>query len=173
MLELIWGILNIVILIYFIIICFQATKIIRENLGGMATLILVLGLLSFIGSKPNNENNTFQTFDLQNGNKINANHKFNGNTFSTDKLLEENVTTKIGLSILFKENNLEKELVAATIHRDGFISGTEWKANHINMTRLDRMNYEYQLSGTLDWKILGIKIYTEIKEFNGKIELKK
>lgn len=170
MLELIWGILNFSILIYFIIICFQAVKVIRENLGGIATLVLVLGLVSFI-SKPNEENNSSQTFDLQKD--AGFPNKYNGNTFSTDKLLEENLTTKISLSIQFGENNSEERLLKAEIYRDGFVSGTEWKATNVTISPLDRINYQYQATGIIDWKILGITLYSQSKEFNGKIKLEK
>ncbi len=64
MLELLWGILNIAILIYFIIICFKVIKIVRENLGGIATLVFVIGLMSFI-SKPNDQNNKIKTFEVK------------------------------------------------------------------------------------------------------------
>ena len=77
MLELIWGILNFAILIYFIIICFKAVKVIWENLGGIAALFLVLGLLSFkMNSK--NENDKTKTFDLQNVSHKMKSEKFKG-----------------------------------------------------------------------------------------------
>jgi hypothetical protein len=170
MLELIWGILNFSILIYFFFLCFQATKKIRDNFGRIAALVFVLGLVSFI-SKPNEENNLFQTFDLQKD--AGFSNKYNGNTFSTDKLLEENLTTKISLSIQFGENNSEKRLLKAEIYRDGFVSGTEWKATNVTISPLDRINYQYQTTGIIDWKILGITLYSQSKEFNGKIKLEK
>jgi len=170
MLELIWGILNFSILIYFFFLCFQATKKIRDNFGRIAALVFVLGLVSFI-NKPNEENNLFQTFDLQKD--AGFPNKYNGNTFSTDKLLEENLTTKISLSIQFGENNSEKKLLKAEIYRDGFVSGTEWKATNVTISPLDRINYQYQATGIIDWKILGITLYSQSKEFNGKIKLEK
>ncbi len=170
MLELIWGILNFTILIYFFFLCFQATKKIRDNFGGIAALVFVLGLVSFI-SKPNKENSSFQTFDLQK--EANFPNKHTGNIFSTDKLLEENLTTKISLSIQFGENNSEKKLLKAEIYRDGFVSGTEWKATNVTVSPLNQINHQYQASGILYWKILGVTLYSQAKEFNGIIELKK
>lgn len=55
MFELIWGILNGFLLIYFIVICFKSVKTVKEKLGIFATFIFVIGLLSFI-SKPNKKN---------------------------------------------------------------------------------------------------------------------
>lgn len=173
MLEVIWGILNIGILIYFILICCKATKIIRENIGGIAALVFVLGLLSFMG-KPHDENGSSQTFDLQKENKVNEPNSLNRFVNSKEIPIEENLTTKIAVTLLYTENKTEKKLVKAMVHRDGFICGTYWKASHINISKEDRdPNYEYHLSGTIDWKILGIKLYTQMKECKGIIKLNK
>ena len=55
MLELIWGIFNGILLIYLIVICFKSVKLIKEKIGFLASLIFVLGLLSFM-SKSNDKN---------------------------------------------------------------------------------------------------------------------
>ncbi|OOG73443.1 hypothetical protein [Flavobacterium sp. A45] len=172
MLELFWGILNTVILIYFIIICFKATKIIRDNLGILATLIFVFGLLSFIG-KTNEENTKNKTFNLQEETENIERPKFNGNTYLREKKLEDNLMTDIDISISFGENTIEKKLLNANVYRNGFVSGTDWKTTNINVFKLENNTYKYNVTGTVDWRILGIKFYTELKEFDGKIELKK
>ena len=172
MLELIWGILNIAILIYFIIICFKATKIIRENIGKMASVIFVLGLLSFIG-KSTEENTKTKSFNLQSINETIEKNNFNGNTYSREKQLDNNLISNINISILFGENKNEKKLLNANVNRTGFVSGTDWKTKNINVSKLKRNTYQYNITGTIDWRILGIKLYTELKEFEGTIELKK
>ena len=173
MVEVIWGILNIGILIYFILICCKATKIIRGNIGGIAALVFVLGLLSFMG-KPHEENGSSQIFDLEKENKGNEPKGLNRFVNSKEILIEENLTTKIAVTVLYTENKSEKELVKAMVNRDGFIFGTYWKANHIDISKANHNpNYEYRLLGTIDWKILGIKLYTQMKEFNGIIKLNK
>lgn len=172
MLELIWGILNIVILIYFIIICFQAVKVIRENLGGMAALILVLGLLSF-KVKSKDENDKIKTFDLQNVSQKTAPDKIEGNTYLKEKKLEENLLTDFHMLIKFGEDNNEIKLLTAYVNRTGIEMGTEWKPSTVFLNKVHTNLYEYHISGSIDWKISGIKFYTQAKEFNGKIELKK
>jgi len=169
MLEIIWGILNIGILVYFIIICFKAAKIIRENLGGWATLVFVLGLLSFMGKKE--EDNSFKSFNLQEEKKDTV-QNYVGNSYGKDVLLEDNLATKIRAHISYGEDSTGKKLLKATASRDGFISGTYWNPSHFLVSKLDNKdNYEYDVIGTLEWKILGIRLYTESKEFIGKIKL--
>ena len=169
MLEIIWGILNIGILVYFIIICFKAAKIIRENLGGLATLVFVLGLLSFMGKKE--EDNSFKSFNLQEEKKDTV-LNYVGNSYGKDVLLEDNLATQIRASIMYGKDSTGKKLLKATASRDGFVSGTYWEPSHFLVSKLDnRNNYEYLVIGTLEWKILGIRLYTESKKFNGKIKL--
>lgn len=172
MLELIWGILNFALLIYFIIICFKAVKVIRENLGGIATLVLVLGLLSFkVNSK--DENNRIKTFDLQNVSPKMESEKFEGNEHLNEKKLEQNLLTDFHMSIKYRENNNEIKLLTAYVNRTGIEMGTEWKPSTVFLNKVHNNLYEYHVSGSIDWRILGIRLYTQSKEFDGKIELKK
>lgn len=172
MLELIWGILNFAILIYFIIICFQAVKIIRANLGGITIVILILGLLSF-KMKLNDENHKAKTFDLQNASQETESDKFQGNTYFKDIRLEENLVTDFYILIKYGENKNEIQLLTAYINRNGIEMGTEWKPSTVLLNKVHNDLYEYHVSGSIDWKILGINFYTQLKEFDGKIKLER
>lgn len=48
MVYLIWGLLNLGLVIYFLVLCFKATKLVREKIGLFAAVFFVLGLLTFI-----------------------------------------------------------------------------------------------------------------------------
>jgi hypothetical protein len=173
MVEVIWGILNIGILIYFVIICLKSTKIIREKLGVFAVLIFVFGLLSFVG-KPNDENPKIKIFDLQDQIKEAKLNRFVGNTYSIEKKLEDNLMSQIELSIKFGENGNEKKLLTAYTNRSGFVSGTNWKTEMVNIQKSKTENKcYYNISGTLEWRLLGLKVYSEPKDFEGEMELKK
>lgn len=168
MLEILWGTLNIAVLVYFTIICFK----IHKNLGVLAALVFVFGLLSFI-SKPKEDNSKSKTFNSQNEiTKIELN-KFSKNTYSREKTLEDKLSTDIKILISFGENASEKKLLYANVYRNGFVSGTDWETTNIYLSKLGNDNYQYNVIGKVDWKVLGIKLYTQIKEFEGKIELKK
>ena len=86
MLELIWGILNIALLLYFFVICFKVIKLIRENLGLLATLIFAIGILSFV-SKPNKEKN-IKKFEILDKTKITGEEKINGHIFNENIIIE-------------------------------------------------------------------------------------
>ena len=171
MIELIWGILNGFLLIYFIIICFKSVKIIKEKIGILASFIFVIGLLSFI-SKPNEKNLADKNIDILN--QTNPKKAFNGNSFFQEVNLEDNLTSNIGLSILVGEKEAELVILNANCYRSGFISGTNWNVENIEVDKQKNKRYcSYLVRGIMEWKILGITVYSEHKTFIGNAILKK
>ena len=173
MIELIWGLINILALFYFIIIIFKATKIIRENMGGLTTLILIFGLFSFIG-KPNEENNKIKVFDLKNENKKIESIEIGVNNKLQIKKVEDNLCNNYQIFVNYGKNGKEKneiKLLSATIHRTGLECGTKYKPTSVIINRIEKNIYEYEILGTIDWSLGGIKFYTEVKDIKGKIEI--
>lgn len=169
MLYIIWGILNITALIYFIIICFKSVKIIREKLGFPATLIFIIGLGSFMAGSEKRKIET-DTVNLRQPEMDKS--RFKGNTYGTEVPLENNLAAEIHLHITHGENAAGKTLLSATASRDGFVSGTNWRVQSISVDKIANSNaYSYYVFGSLDWRILGITVYTEAKHFEGKTAL--
>jgi len=168
MFELIWGLLNGILFIYFIIICFKSVKLVKENIGVLAALIFVIGLLSFI-SKPIEKNIIDKNIEILN--QTNPTKAFDGNSFFREITLEDNLTSNINLSIVVGENKTTKALsiLNANSNRTGFIFGTNWNAKNIDIDLQKDQNYcNYVVFGILEWKILGFTIYLEDKTFSGK-----
>jgi hypothetical protein len=173
MFELIWGILHGILIIYFIIIFFKSVKIIKEKNGVLATLVFVIGLLSFI-SKPDEKKITDKNIEILN--QTNPKKAFNGNSYLRFATLEDNLTSKIELKILCGEKESDNELIIlnADCNRTGFISGTNWNTLSIDVDKEKDENFcKYNVSGIMEWEILGITIYSEVKDFTGKALLKK
>ncbi len=173
MLELIWGILNVILIIYFIIICFKSVKMIKEKIGVLASLVFVIGLLSFI-SKPDEKKITEKNIEILN--QTNPKKSFNGNSYLRFATLEDNLTSKIELKILCGEKESDNELIILNVdcNRSGFTSGTNWNTLSIDVDKEKGENFcKYNISGVLEWKILGITIFSQIKDFEGNALLKK
>lgn len=165
MIQLIWVVLNLVILIYFIIICFKSTRIIREKLGLLAAFVFVLGLLSLMDT-PNNEQESPKIFDLQNQTEADL---FKGNTRLIESKLEENLATEIQLTIKVEENKNGRKPLTASTNRSGLVMGTSWKTQMITVNRSETENkYFYDVSGILEWKLMGLKMYSQRKDFKGE-----
>lgn len=171
MFELIWGIFNGILLLYFIVICFKSVKLVKEEVGFLASLIFVLGLLSFM-SNSNDKNLADKNIDFLN--QTNPKKTFNGNSFSHEVLLEDNLTSKIGLSLIVGEKGTELIILKANCYRTGLISGTNWNVEQVDVDKQKDKNYcSYLVRGKMDWKILGITIFSEYKTFRGNALLRK
>ena len=89
-------------------------------------------------------------------------------------ILEDNLSSKIRLSILLGKKNDDQIIIKANCSRDGFISGTNWIVKNVYVEKqLDKNYCNYTVSGIMEWKILGINLYDELKNFEGKSILKR
>lgn len=171
MIYLIWGLINIGLFIFFIFTCFRAIKFIREKSGFFASLIFVFGLFSFIGnSNKANDNkepnsNRSKHWDFKPQDSIIQN--------TTDNIyiiIEETLLSKYNLSIQYGQEKTSKlnAPILAYSSTEGFISGTNWLPVSVivNQTE-DNKKFEYQVSGILEWKLLGATVYSQPKTYTG------
>lgn len=175
MFELIWGIFNAVVFIYFFVVCIKSVKIVREGLGGLAGLVLVIGLLSFLPID-DSKNLAEKNIDFYNNETLNKSSKKNfvGNSYHQHISLEKNLSSNISIDIYFGEEKNDLVIISANCMKSGFVSGTKWNVHSIDIDKPKNKNYcNYYVSGSVDWKIMGLKLYTESKDFEGKAILKK
>ena len=171
MLYLIWGLLNISLFLYFLIICFKATGLIREKVGLLASIIFVVGLLSFIGQSNNkNDNkepnsNQIKTWKFISEDSINRN-----STSSLDIVLEKTLVSKYNFGLKYGKDERQLNVpISAYSWTTGFVSGTNWKPIAIVVNRTAENNkFEYFVDGVVEWKILGLTIYSQLKGYKGK-----
>ncbi|WJS96511.1 hypothetical protein NYQ10_08615 [Flavobacterium johnsoniae] len=160
MIQLIWGILNVFTFLVFITFCINKAVEIRQKIGLFVAILFSFFALSFI-TKPSKslEDKKFEFHKK----------KVNQNTFFSEITLEDDLATKIELNVVHDDENA----ISAIVTRSGFLSGTEWKTQNIFLDKLEKKNiYQYSVTGTRKWKILGIEIYSEFKQFRGVKEFK-
>lgn len=154
MLYLIWGLFNIGLLLFFIVTCFRATKLIREKFGLFASVVFVFGLLSFVGHS-NNDNqepgtNQIRTWKFVSEDSLNKNA-----TFLVDIDLEKTLVSKYQLGIQCGKDKQGQTNIpmSANSRTNGFISGTNWKPSSIIVNRTDDNNkFEYFVDGIVEKK---------------------
>lgn len=172
MMYLIWGLLNIGILIYFLTICFKVTKLVREKMGLFVTVFFVLMLLSFIG---NANKDRYSKIANLNQNKTWNNTSEDSLTFYMSYLprieMENNLVTSYYLDVLYgKDKNDYIVPKSADASKNGLNSGTKWTTLTIEIKETNVKNkYSYSVFGVVDWNLLGTIIYTQNKRFNGTI----
>jgi hypothetical protein len=170
MTYLLWGILNIGLLLFFIVICFRATKLIREKIGLFASVIFVLGLLSFISGSGNDDNrqpnsSQIKTWEFNKEKNLNTNETHLLNISLEKSLASENV-----LVIKYGQERQQKSKIPISAYSDmtGLRSGTTWNPSIIVVNKTtDNNKFEYFVSGVVKWKLLGATIYSQPKDYMG------
>ena len=174
MLYLFWALLNVALSIFFIAICFRATKLVREKFGLFTSLVFVLGLLSFMGNSNNNNRQTnsgqLKIWSLPSNDSSNKNA-----TFSSFIVLEKTWISQYEVMVGFHKDEKEQLFtpVDAYFSTSGLISGTTWKPLRIEVNKTKNDNeFEYFVTVTVEWKLLGFSIYSQQKDYSGIIKPK-
>ncbi|CAM3614005.1 hypothetical protein [Flavobacterium chungbukense] len=164
MIQLIWGILNIVTFFALIAFCWKKAVEIRQKMGIFVAVLFSFFALSFI-TKPGNSSE-YKKFEFENKK---VSQKINRNTHFSEITLEDDLATKMELSVLYDDENA----ISAVVTRSGFVSGTEWQTHNIFVNKLEKKDsYQYSVTGNRKWKILGIELYSEFKQYRGMKEFK-
>jgi len=158
MIYLIWSVLNLIVLVCFLFICFSVLKPIKENLGLLAVVIFVVGCLSFIKGSVMND---------QQG--ISVDPEIKGQIVEGENVQKE-MFFSIELLYVHAKDTLSNEMHGTTV-KTGLVIGHEWKPAVSRLSLKDH-KIKYFCSGIHDWKLLGLTLYSEPKEFEGVIEMK-
>lgn len=171
MAYLLWGLLNIGLFLFFIVICLKATKLIREKIGLFASIIFAFGLLSFIGhSNSGNDNKEPNSNQIKTWKFISEDSLKNNDSYFLDIDLEKTLVSNYYLGIKYvKDKSRQINIpISAYSSTTGFISGTNWKPVSIIANRTnDNNKFEYFVNGVVEWKLLGATIYSQLKEYKG------
>lgn len=174
MIYLLWSLLNIGLFLFFLVICFNATKLIREKFGLFASLVFVFGLLSFIGKSSHDDNkqansNQIKTWELTPESSINQNR-----THLLTHSLGKTMVSETLLGIKFGQDSLGRKNVpiSAWSSRAGFNAGINWSPSVIVVERESDTKLAYSVIGIDKWDLLGVTIYSQPKEYKGIVVTK-
>ncbi|MBD2751549.1 hypothetical protein [Spirosoma validum] len=175
MLYVCWAVMNLGLFLFFISICFRATKLIREHLSLLASIIFVFGLLAFAGNSgkqsdvviPETNQARKWTF-VSRDSVLPATSKFT--LIAIDKTF---LSTTDLLVLCGREKTSGKMLpIEATSSKTGFSSGHRWRPQTIFVeTTATPGKLTYRVDGLLEWNLLGATMYTQFKTYSGFMEL--
>jgi len=127
MIYILWGLLNLVIISWFIKICFYVTKRIREKLGLLASVLFVFLLLSCMSHEDKKSVNLDKTkiFDFVSGDHL---KNIDCNSKSIQIILEDNLISRYMVNI---DYGLDKQLhtnipIKAFVLNNGLNLRTSW-----------------------------------------------
>lgn len=162
MFYLFWGLLNIALFIFFIRICFRATQLVKEKIGLLASVVFVFGLL-FIGCSNNSTADQYKTWTFTSNDNVNQN-----SDFSIPVILEKNLTSTYNLYINCAKDQHQNNIPeSAQSSVTGFIAGTNWKPLNVTVNRINNDKFQYSITGIVEWRLLGAKLYTQFKSYDG------
>lgn len=161
-----WALFNIGLFVYFIFICLQGLKLIRENIGLFAAIIFVLGILSFKNYNDNinpqpNQHKKWQFATKDNLNINETNH--------LNVVLENTVMSSYVLHIYYGKDRDQINIpTSAYSSTSGFIVGTIWKPEVVDVqVAANNTKFKYWVSGVVDWKLFGLTLFSQPKTYKG------
>lgn len=134
------------------------------GLSRIKIIILSIGLISIISQKSNHEKNFIDLRDTSHT---------PSEKFKVEELIEDNTISKIKLSIFYEIKDNAIIYTSAKTDKYGLTGGTELEIHSIALNTSDRSNhFNYRLSASKKWKILGIRIYSESIDYDGEFTIK-
>ena len=170
MVYILWAILNLALLFYFIYICFNAAKLVKNTLGLFAAMVFVLGILALncnSGKKSNDSNQMAKWY-------INKDTGFVSKS-SVDIRIDKNLMYTINIGILYGNTSNSKipVLLEAYPIVSGTFIGTDWYVQHISIYPTNNASrFKYLVTGITEWKLLNAVVSSQGKSYTGFFDLK-
>ncbi|MGA0556795.1 hypothetical protein ACO2Q8_09105 [Larkinella sp. VNQ87] len=126
MLYVLWAIVNIGLFIFFVKLCFQATRLLREKSGILASVVFVVGLASVVRYSGSNAELTAKSNrEARKSKMVAIGELVPGTLKQTYILLAENPVSTLSLGVLYgKDTSAYKTAIYdAFSSRTGFTSG--------------------------------------------------
>ncbi|SOD79237.1 hypothetical protein [Spirosoma fluviale] len=163
-----WGLLNLGLAITIFVISWRNFRIYSKRYGSLATGILLLLTASMCQSPGKKQ-------------PAGANPAAFQTTISSS-LIQENgprsyyiQLTDFGFSkltqsvILNQTSDSTTAQLSSFVNLTGFMSGIHWTSIYTSVTLDADRHLRYNSSGTLQWSLLGIPVYTQVKYFTGNV----
>lgn len=169
-LYLAWAIVTLGSFIYFIAICIHGVKLIRRKLGVSAAFFFVIGLLAFTSqSGKRNDDKKFASGKNYNDGFYRGQDIRSSPPGYIHLILQNNFISVYDLNITYGQDSTGVyRPTGAFSSTNGFIGGTHWNPASISVNNSGNThNFTYQVTGTVEWKLLSITVYHQPKIYEG------
>lgn len=173
MLYLLWSLLNIGAFLFFMFVCVRATRLLRDQLGLLTSVVFILGLLSFISRSDNPKDNQLTRSEpletWVSPMKDSLDMSFFSKRVSLEKTMGPGIELRIGYG-QHVSTNQDMPADASTM-MTGLVSGLAWQPIVIDMQPANAPGvFAYHVSGILYWKLLGSTLYSQEKIYKGVVD---
>jgi len=163
MLYILWSLLNLALILLFLYVAYRATKLLRRELGIAAALLFAIGSLSFVNGTGYREAQNH--FELRKEEK-----KLPQNHLMQTIAIDENAafTTYLQIKYNSKKSPAVLEPVAAQVYTGGLVLSHNLKVLDVTVVYDSTgKKWNYGVIGSQHWRLLGLKVYTQTKMFEG------
>ena len=166
MLYIIWTFFNAVVFCLLLWMAYKAAGMVREKLGWAASLLLIVGLLSFMQAPEEKEEKNvlfLQPAHIYNKNPNQVHHS---------TVLEKYPLFTLHLDVTCNVMPGGKSLQPAKVMADqyGLVTAHNWTLQDASVYyNIAKQQLEYKVYGTINWKLLGIPFYAQSKSFAGSL----
>lgn len=170
MLYLLWSLINIILFIFFILLCLKATKLIREKAGLFSAIVFVFGLLSFVSSSNRNKDHHDAGTDrIRIWNFIPEDSQSTTGNHTLRIALQKTWISTYELGVQYSTDQQHLNIPeSAWSSITGMVSGTAWHPQFVSVKRTnDNNRFDYAVSGVTEWTLLGVTVYSQNKDYNG------
>lgn len=162
-----WGLLNLGLAITVFIISWRNFRIYSERYGSLATGILLLltaGMCQSSGKKQLAGANpaAFQT-------TVSSSLIPDDGPHSYSVQLADFGLSDLTQRVIVNQSDSATAQLSSYVNLTGFMSGIHWTSLYTSVTVGANRHLRYNSSGTLQWLLLGIPIYTQVKHFTGDV----
>lgn len=165
MLYIIWAILNAIVFCLFFWMMYKALVMVRDKFGRVASLFLIVGLLSFMSAPKEEAKNVLS---LQQAPVVQSNL----GQVSHGTVLKKYPLFAVHLSVICDvlSNNEELKPTSVLAGQYGFVMAHRWKLNNATVRyNATTQKLNYIVHGVIRWNLLGIPFYTQSQTFEGSI----
>ncbi|MCX6216852.1 hypothetical protein [Spirosoma sp.] len=166
-LTIVWGLLNLGLAITVFVISWRNFRIYSERYGSLATGILLLltaAMCQSSGKKQSAGANpaAFQT-------TISSSLIQDDGFHSYSVQLADFGFSKLTQRVIVNQSDSATAQLSSYVNLTGFMSGISWTSIYTSVTVGADRHLRYNSSGTLQWLLLGIPLYTQAKHFTGDV----
>jgi hypothetical protein len=169
MIHLAWSILNTGLIIFYIIICYRATGLVKEKLGIFAATVFALGILFSMSSSNSTKNvdrNNRDHWEFDYYDTIKYKRSF-------DIVLDNTLISSYNLIIECDKTNGKREdkPIEAYTSMNGYRCGHNWVVKKILIKKEEIGKLNYYVRFVSEWRLFGIKLYSQRKSYEGNINI--
>lgn len=166
MIYLLWFILNLIIALGALYVCYLAVMQVAIKYGRIVAFVFAICMMSIICKPANNDSPGDEKWKFQ------ADSGSVYRTYHIDKIVKQTplFSINMGASYIRREKNGRIYPLESYAYTNGVTAGTKFKPTSIVLNGTET-TMVYDISGTTEWSLLGIKLYMQAEQFTGFIPL--